>query len=74
MAHPHAARDFEGFLHGRRFGAILADPPWQFMNRTGKIAPEHKRLARYETLGLLDIMAIPVDKAAARQTEAARTR
>jgi len=65
MGYPHAATDFEAFLSGRRFGTILADPPWQFMNRTGKIAPEHKRLSRYETLGLRDIMAIPVEQAAA---------
>ena len=32
---------------GRKFGTILADPPWQFQNRTGKVAPEHKRLNRY---------------------------
>ena len=32
-----------------QFGTILADPPWQFMNRTGKMAPEHKRLSRYST-------------------------
>jgi hypothetical protein len=30
-----------------RFGTILADPPWLFANRTGKMAPEHKRLFRY---------------------------
>ncbi|HVI97590.1 MAG TPA: hypothetical protein VM657_00835 [Sphingomonas sp.] len=24
---------------GRRFGTILADPPWQFQNRTGKNLP-----------------------------------
>ena len=34
----------------RKFGTILADPPWQFQNRTGKVAPEHKRLNRYGTL------------------------
>lgn len=49
----------------RRFGTILADPPWQFQNRTGKMAPEHKRLSRYATLGLDDIMAIPVSTLAA---------
>jgi hypothetical protein len=27
-----------------RFGTILTDPPWQFTNRTGKMAPEHNRL------------------------------
>lgn len=44
----------------RRFGTILADPPWQFQNRTGKIAPEHRRLKRYETMSLDDICALPV--------------
>ena len=23
----------------KRFGTILADPPWQLQNRTGKVAP-----------------------------------
>jgi N6-adenosine-specific RNA methylase IME4 len=45
---------------GRRFGTILADPPWQFQNRTGKIAPEHRRLNRYQTLGLDQIKSLPV--------------
>jgi N6-adenosine-specific RNA methylase IME4 len=44
----------------RRFGTILADPPWQFQNRTGKVAPEHRRLTRYSTLSLDDISALPV--------------
>jgi N6-adenosine-specific RNA methylase IME4 len=48
------------------FGTILCDPPWQFQNRTGKIAPEHKRLSRYSTLSLQDILAMPVSKIAAR--------
>lgn len=39
---------------------MLADPPWRFKNRTGKIAPEHKRLARYPTLSLEEIQAMPV--------------
>ena len=47
------------------YGTILADPPWQFTNRTGKMAPEHRRLARYETLGLDDICALPVAAKAA---------
>lgn len=59
------ARDLSQFLQGRRFGTILADPPWQFQNRTGKVAPEHKRLQRYGTLGLSDIKALPVADAAA---------
>lgn len=46
----------------RRFGAVLADPPWRFTNRTGKIAPEHARLSRYETMALEEICALPVMK------------
>ena len=37
-------------------------PPWQFQNRTGKMAPEHKRLNRYGTMGLDEICALPVGK------------
>lgn len=48
-------------------GTILADPPWQFSNRTGKMAPEHKRLSRYSTLKLDDIKSIPVAAACAEQ-------
>lgn len=47
------------------FGTILADPPWQFQNRTGKMAPEHRRLSRYGTMTLDDIMALPVADVAA---------
>ena len=43
-----------------RFGTILADPPWRFQNSTGKVAPEHKRLARYRTLSLPEIKELPV--------------
>lgn len=46
----------------RRFSTILADPPWQFTNRTGKMAPEHKRLNRYSTLTLDDIKNLPISK------------
>jgi len=45
---------------GQKFGTILADPPWQFQNRTGKVAPEHKRLSRYGTMTLEEICALPV--------------
>jgi len=44
-----------------RFATVLADPPWQFKNRTGKIAPEHKRLSRYPTMTLQEIKEIPVE-------------
>lgn len=49
----------------KRFGTILADPPWQFQNRTGKVAPEHKRLNRYGTMTLEEICALPVADIAA---------
>ena len=45
---------------GHQFGTVLADPPWQFINRTGKVAPEHKRLSRYATLSLEEIASLPV--------------
>lgn len=55
-----AAQDLANFLGGERFGCVLADPPWRFQNRTGKVAPEHKRLARYPTLTLQEICDLPV--------------
>jgi N6-adenosine-specific RNA methylase IME4 len=58
------ANEFLLALRGRRFRTILADPPWQFQNRTGKIAPEHKRLSRYSTLTLEDIKKLPISDAA----------
>lgn len=60
------AGDFVKYIGNRKFSTILADPPWQFQNRTGKMAPEHKRLARYSTLTLEEIKNIPVEKAAAQ--------
>ena len=56
-----AAKSLAGFTRGRRFSTILADPPWRFENRTGKMAPEHRRLARYETMTFDDIGALPVE-------------
>lgn len=47
------------------FKTILADPPWRFVNRTGKVAPEHKRLDRYGTMGLDEICALQVSNIAA---------
>ncbi len=60
-----SSEDFLAFVGSRRFGTILIDPPWQFQNRTGKIAPEHRRLSRYGTMTLDAIKALPVQKAAA---------
>lgn len=42
------------------FKTVLADPPWRFNNRTGKVAPEHRRLDRYSTMTLEAIKSIPV--------------
>lgn len=56
--------DFARHLRGRKFKTILADPPWRFANRTGKMAPEHKRLNRYSTMTLEDISALPVAEVA----------
>jgi N6-adenosine-specific RNA methylase IME4 len=55
-------------LAGRDFGTVLADPPWQFQNRTGKVAPEHKRLSRYDTMTWKDIAALPVGDVMAAQS------
>jgi N6-adenosine-specific RNA methylase IME4 len=52
------------FANGSRYGTILADPPWRFLNRTGKIAPEHKRLTRYETMSFEEIEDLPVNRLA----------
>lgn len=59
-----SSKDFIDFLDGRKFKTILADPPWQFQNRTGKVAPEHKRLNRYGTMTLDEIKELPVSDAA----------
>ncbi len=44
----------------KKFSTILADPPWRFVNRTGKMAPEHKRLARYQTMKSDEIASLPI--------------
>lgn len=54
------ALDLLRSLSGKRFATILADPPWRFTNRTGKMAPEHRRLARYGTMSVEEIAALPV--------------
>lgn len=60
-----AAKDLLAAARGQRFKTILADPPWQFTNRTGKMAPEHRRLNRYGTMTLQEIKDLPVAEVAA---------
>jgi N6-adenosine-specific RNA methylase IME4 len=47
------------------FKTVLADPPWRFSNRTGKVAPEHRRLSRYGTMSLDQIRELRVENVAA---------
>lgn len=51
-------------MQTRHYGTILADPPWRFTNRSGKMAPEHKRLRRYPTMSFDEIMELPVSRIA----------
>jgi N6-adenosine-specific RNA methylase IME4 len=60
-----AAESLKASARGRTYRTILADPPWRFVNRTGKMAPEHRRLARYRTMTVAEIAALPVADLAA---------
>ena len=51
-------------LPSKSFRTIYCDPPWRFTNRTGKMAPEHRRLHRYETLSFTEIEALDVERLA----------
>lgn len=60
MSHgKETTENFRKTVQGK-YRTVLADPPWQFQNRTGKMAPEHKRLNRYPTMSLEEIKEIPV--------------
>jgi N6-adenosine-specific RNA methylase IME4 len=65
---PTPAQNFLSEIGNKRYGTILADPPWQFQNRTGKVAPEHKRLSRYPTLSLQEIVELPISLVAAEKS------
>ena len=67
LPEPSAADDLRNKVEGQ-FATILADPPWQFQNRTGKMAPEHKRLLRYPTMELEEIFELPIPRLAAAQS------
>lgn len=62
---PDPISEFRQSLAGRSFSTILADPPWRFQNRTGKMAPEHRRLSRYGTMDLDEIKRLAVAEVAA---------
>ena len=49
-------------IHTNQYSTILIDPPWRFNNRTGKMAPEHKRLKRYDTMSVEDLIKLPVSR------------
>jgi N6-adenosine-specific RNA methylase IME4 len=51
-----------------QYGSILIDPPWRFSNRTGKVAPEHRRLLRYPTMSFAEIAALRVGELALPQS------
>ncbi len=51
-----------------KFGTILADPPWEFKNKTGKIAPQYKKTSRYKTLSLEDIKSLPVERVSSKRS------
>ena len=55
-------RKFPGLVG--TYSTILIDPPWRFQNRTGKVAPEHRRLHRYETMSFEEIGDLPVGQCA----------
>lgn len=57
---PDPVEECRQHLQGHTFATVLADPPWRFINRTGKMAPEHRRLSRYGTMQLAEIRALPI--------------
>jgi N6-adenosine-specific RNA methylase IME4 len=67
VAEPTPSEDLLAKVSGQ-YSTILADPPWQFQNRTGKMAPEHRRLLRYPTMELKEILELPVSKLAAARS------
>lgn len=67
ITEPNPSEDLLAKMSGQ-YSTILADPPWQFQNRTGKVAPEHRRLLRYPTMELKEIMELPVSRLAAARS------
>jgi N6-adenosine-specific RNA methylase IME4 len=67
MTEPNPAEDLLAKMAGQ-YATILADPPWQFQNRTGKVAPEHRRLLRYPTMEQREVQELPVARLAAARS------
>ena len=67
MTEPNPAEDLLAKMAGQ-YATILADPPWQFQNRTGKVALEHRRLLRYLTMEQREILELPVARLAAARS------
>jgi N6-adenosine-specific RNA methylase IME4 len=59
-------KEFPGIVG--TYSTILIDPPWRFHNRTGKVAPEHHRLHRYETLSFEEIGDLPIGQYAGEKS------
>lgn len=55
------------FCGDKKYETIYCDPPWRFQNRTGKVAPEHKRLNRYDTMSLDEIKNMPIEEITAEK-------
>ena len=62
VAAPDPNRELLQLAGEKKFATVLADPPWRFINRTGKMAPEHRRLSRYGTMSVEEIGALPVSQ------------
>jgi len=61
------AKDLIQFCGSQKYATIYADPPWRFQNRTGKVAPENKKLSRYETMAISDIAKLPISSITAEK-------
>ena len=61
------AEDLRHKVQGQ-FATILADPPWKFQNSTGKVAPDHRRLLRYPTMEMEEILELPIPRFAAARS------
>lgn len=55
-----ANQNFLNFCGDKKYVTVYADPPWQFSNKTGKIAPEYRKNGRYSTMTIQDIIDMPV--------------